>query len=235
MAVENFVLEENHRIWIADRGFQQPLRIRSCRRSDHFQAGDVRVPCRIILAVLGGHARGCAIRPPKHDLAAHLTARHIEGLRCRIDELIHRLHGEIEGHEFDNGLEAGERGTDAEASKAMFGNRRVDHALGTKLLQQPLGHLVCTLILGDLFAHDEDIFVATHFLRHCVAQGLAHGHGDHLGAFRDVGVVRHLRHRGGRLHRFWRGHILCLCLRSAWAFAGGATPRLSAAAPALTT
>ena len=95
----------------------------------------------------------------------------------------------------------------------MFGNRRVDHALGAKLLQQPLRHLVSTLILGDLLAHHEDIFVAAHFLGHGVTQRLPHGHGDHLGAFRNVGVICRLWcRRLGRLHRFWRGHILCLCL-----------------------
>ena len=166
----------------------------------------MRVPGRIILAVLGGDARGRAVRSAEHDLATHLPARHIERLGGGVDDLVHRLHGEIEGHELDDRLQARERGADAEAGKAMLGDRRVDHALRPELLQQPLRDLVGALIFGDLLAHHEHVLVAAHLLGHGVAQGFAHGHGDHLGAFGDVGIggdfgLGRLR----RLLRFRRG------------------------------
>ena len=86
------------------------------------------------------------------------------------------------------GFRPGERRADAEAGKAVLGDRRVDDALVAEFLQQALRDFVGALIFGDFLAHDEDVAVAAHFLGHGVAQGFAHGHGDHLGAFRNVGI-----------------------------------------------
>src|SRR5215813_13183229 len=71
-----------------------------------------------------------------------------------------------------------------------LGDRRVDHAGGAEFLQQALRHLVGALILRDLLAHHEDGLVAAHLLRHGVAQRLAHGHGDHFGAFWKIRLGR---------------------------------------------
>src|SRR5665213_606257 len=109
-------------------------------------------------------------------------------LRRRVDELIHRLHGEVEGHELDDRLQAGECRANTQAGKAVLGDRRIDDALLAELLQQSLRNLVGALIFGDFLAHHEDIPVAPHLLGHGVAQRFAHGHGDHLGAFRNVGI-----------------------------------------------
>ena len=160
----------------------------------------MRVPGRVVLAVLGGDARGRAVRAAEHDRGAHLAAGHVERLGRRIDDLVDRLHGEVEGHEFDDRLQAGERRADAETGKAMLGDRRVDHALRAEFLQQPLRDLVGALIFGDLLAHHEHVVVAAHLLGHGVAQRFAHGLRHHLGAFRHVGLglVLRLRRRGDR-------------------------------------
>ncbi len=55
------------------------------------------------------------------------------------------LHGEVEGHELDDGDEAGQRGADADAGEARLGDRGIDDALGTKLIEQALRDLVGTL------------------------------------------------------------------------------------------
>ena len=206
MAVEDFVFQEDHRIGIADRGLQQALGVGGIRGRDHPQTRNVREPGRIILAVLGGDARGGAVRPAEHDRAAHLAARHVKRLGGGIDQLVHRLHGEVEGHELDDRLQAGERRADAQTGKAVFGDRRVDHALVAELLQQSLRHLVGALIFGDLLAHHEHVLVAPHLLGHGVAQRFAHGHGDHLGAFGNVGIGGGVRgRRFGRGRGFRRG------------------------------
>ena len=157
LTVKNFVFEEDDRIGIADRGFQQALGVGRGVGRDHDQAGNLRIPGRVILAVLGGDARGGAVRSAEHDRGAHLSAGHIERLRRGVDDLVDRLHGEIEGHEFDDRLEPCERRADAKTGKAVFGDRRVDHALGAEFLQQSLRDLVGALIFGDLFAHHEHI------------------------------------------------------------------------------
>ena len=68
------------------------------------------------------------------------------------------------------GFKPGERGADAEAGKAVLGDRRVDDAPGAEFLQQALRDLVGALIFGDLLAHHEDVLVAAHLLGHGVAQ-----------------------------------------------------------------
>jgi hypothetical protein len=109
------------------------------------------------------------------------------------------LAAEFEGHEFDDRPQAGHRRANADAGEAVFGDGRVDDALGAEFLQQVLRDLVGALVFGDLLAHHEDLFVTAHLLGHGVAQGLAHRHRDEL---RAGGIVRLVRHsallRGGR-------------------------------------
>ena len=72
-------------------------------------------------------------------------------------------------------------GADADPGKAIFGDRRIDHAAWAELLEQVLTDLVGALILANLLAHEEHRRIAPHLLGHGVAQRLAHGHGDHCG------------------------------------------------------
>ena len=70
-----------------------------------------------------------AIGPAKYHRRTHLTARHVESFCCGINDLVDRLHGEVEGHEFDDRTQSGHRGADADAGEALLGDRRVDHPL----------------------------------------------------------------------------------------------------------
>jgi hypothetical protein len=134
--------------------------------------------------VLGGDAGGSPVGPAEDDGAAELAARHVERLGGGIDDLVDRLHGEVPGHELDDGLEPRHGGADADAGKALLGDRRVDDALVAKLLQQPLADLVGALVLRDFLAHQEHARIAAHLLGHGVTQRLAHGLGCGLGAGR---------------------------------------------------
>ena len=87
--------------------------------------------------------------------------------------MINGLHGEVESHELDDRPQAAHRRAGADAGKAIFGDRRVDHALVAELVEQALGDLVGALIFGDLLAHHEDAVVLAHLLGHGVAQRLA--------------------------------------------------------------
>src|SRR5262249_38711602 len=109
-----------------------------------------------------------------------------------------RLHGEVECHELDDRVEALESSADAEAREAIFGDRRVDHALGTKLLEEALADLVGTLIFRDLLAHQEHRRIAAHLLGHGVAPRFPHGHAHGIARDYRLGLGR----RDGR--RAWR-------------------------------
>ena len=71
------------------------------------------------------------------------------------------------------GFSPSEGGADADAGEAVLGDRRVDDPFRAELLQEPLTDLVGALVLGDLFAHQEDVAVAAHLFRHGVAERLA--------------------------------------------------------------
>src|SRR3546814_11547322 len=77
-----------------------------------------------------------------------LTAGHVMGLGGGVDDLVDRLHGEVEGHELDDGPEAVHRRADAEAGEAVLGDRRVDHAARAELVEQAQAHLVGALEIG---------------------------------------------------------------------------------------
>ena len=199
LPVEDFVFQEYHRIGVADGRFQQTLGVRPRPRRDHLEPRDMGEPRGVALRVLGGDAGGGAVGTAEDDRRPHLPARHVERLGRRVDDLVHGLHGEVEGHEFDDRLQAAERRADAEPCEAVLGDRGVDHPLGAEFLQQALTDLVGALVLGDFLAHQVDPLVAAHFLGHGVAQRIADGEAHH-GA-----VIIGFRRRLGGRRRGWRG------------------------------
>src|SRR5262245_32472344 len=115
------------------------------------------VPAGITLRVLCRDPGCCAVRSTEHDGTAELAAGHVERLGCRVDDMVDRLHGKIEGHEFDDRLQTSEGRTHAKACETDFSDRRIDHSLCTELFKQTLTYFVGALIFGDLFAHQEDV------------------------------------------------------------------------------
>ena len=122
----------------------------------HRDARAMGIPTGIAVGMLRGDAGRRPVGPPENDRAAHLAARHIERLGRRIDQVIDRLLGEIEGHEFDDRLEPAESGAHAEAGEPMLGDRRVDHPRGPEFRQKPLRNPVGALTLAYLPAPQED-------------------------------------------------------------------------------
>src|SRR5271169_6020197 len=148
----------------------------SGERGDHLETRTMRVPARITLRMLRCDPRGNAVRPAEYHRATHLPARHIAGLRGRIDDLIHSLHGKIKGHEFDNRSQPGKAGADPKPGEALLGDRRINHPAGPEFLKQALAHLIGALILADLLTEKEDRIVASHLLGHRIAQRLTYRH-----------------------------------------------------------
>ena len=188
MAVQHLVFEEDDRVGIADRGLQQALVVGGRERRDHLQARNLRVPGRVILAVLGGDAGRGAVRATEHDRAAHLAAGHVQRLGRGVDDLVDRLHREVEGHELDDRLQpdiAAPTPTPAKPCSVIGVSitRRAPNSCS-----RPWRDLVGALIFRDLFAHQEHVGVAAHLLGHGVAQRVADGLGDHLGAGGDFRI-----------------------------------------------
>ena len=170
LPVEQLVFEEDDGILGADRGLQQPLRIGGAVGRNNNEPRNACVPGPVILTVLSGYACCCAVRTAEDHRAAHLATGHVVGLGGRVHDMVDRLHREVEGHELDDRAEAAHRRARAKPGEAIFGDRRIDDALCSELVEQSLRDLVSALVLGDLLAHHEHAVIAAHFLGHRVAQ-----------------------------------------------------------------
>ena len=155
------------------------------------------VPRGVVLAVLGADPRRRAVGAAKHDGAGLLATGHVKRLGRRIDDVVDGLHGEVHGHELDDGLEAGIAGTAGQTGEAHLGDGGVDHPLGAEFVQQSLADLIGALILGHFLAQQEHGRVDPHLLGHGVAQRLAHRLALEAGIDLLVGSGRRQRRRSG--------------------------------------
>lgn len=65
------------------------------------------VPSSKALRVLCSDACSSTIGATEHDGARYLACRHVECLGSRVDDLVNRLHGKVEGHELAHGSQSG--------------------------------------------------------------------------------------------------------------------------------
>jgi hypothetical protein len=115
--------------------------------------------------VLRGRAAGSAERGAEHDRDLDLAAGHVVGLGGLVDHLVHRQRDEVAEHHVDDRPHAGHGGADTDAGVAGLGDRRVDHALGAKLLDEPDQRLERMPRLGHVLADEEHARIAPHLLR----------------------------------------------------------------------
>merc|ERR1712196_657284 len=108
------------------------------------------VPGSIALRVLCTNSCCCAIGTAEHYGAPELTARHVPGLRCRVDNVVDSLHSEIPRHELDDRSQASETCAHTKACETHFCDGGVDDALVSILGPQSLRDFVCTVVLCDL-------------------------------------------------------------------------------------
>jgi len=57
-----------------------------------------------------------------------------------------------------------------ESRKAELCDRRIDDTLIAKLLPQAASHLVSTVVLSDLFAHDKNVLVSEYLFAQRLVQ-----------------------------------------------------------------
>ena len=88
-----------------------------------------------------------------------------------IDHLIHRQADEVAEHDVDDGSHSGHCGADGDASKARFGDRRVDHTVRSELIHQSGENFEWMAGFGNVFTADENLRIAAHFLGESFADG----------------------------------------------------------------
>src|SRR3989442_1385188 len=130
--------------------------------------------------MLGRHLISRAARSAKNDRDLELPAGHVKHLGGRINNLIRRQNGKIEGHELDNRPQASHRRAYTETGEAKFSDWRIDNSFWSKLREQPARYLVRAVVLRNLFAHQKNVLVASQLFVESLVQGVAHGNNGHL-------------------------------------------------------
>ena len=131
----------------------QRARVLRRRRHDDLQPGRAVEPGLGVLAVVRTRVPQPAPRHP--DDHRHRPAPPVPDLRGVVDELVEAGGDEIvELHLADRPL-AGERGADADAEHAAFGERRVDDAIAELLQQRTEQQERVAVLAADVLAVDE--------------------------------------------------------------------------------
>jgi hypothetical protein len=92
--------------------------------------------------MLGSDTGGEAVGPTECDVAGLDTSRHVMGLCSRVDDLINGLHGEVEGHELADWVEASEGSANGKTTKARLGYGTVDDSF----LAKPVEETFCDFV-----------------------------------------------------------------------------------------
>lgn len=140
--VQKLVLEHTDWVRVTNGSFKQTLRVLGRVRCHNLQTGDRAVPCAVVLRVLGADTSGEAIGTAESDVTRLDTTGHVVGLCGGVNDLVDGLHGEVEGHELADGVEACKGGTNGEACKPGFRDGRVNNALLAEAVQETFGDLV---------------------------------------------------------------------------------------------
>ena len=99
-----------------------------------------------------------------HHRHLGLAAEHVADLRRVVDDLVVGDEREVDRHHLDHRSQAEHRRADGGADDDLFGDGRVDHALGAELVEQAVGDAIRAAELADVLADQEDGVVALHLL-----------------------------------------------------------------------
>ena len=156
----------------AQRRLHQALGVGRIGRHADDQAGNVRPHRMITAAVVRAGAPERAGADAEDHRCVHLPVAHVVELRRLQHDLPRRLEHEVGEHQVGDGARAGGRGADRGAGKALFGDRRIDHARAAELLPEALGVREGAAALAGAFAEIEDVRVLAHLLGDAVADGV---------------------------------------------------------------
>src|SRR5579883_324672 len=170
--VEQFVLDEQHRIGIAHRRFKHTFDIVWGRGHNHLQTGNVGVPGLEHLRVLCAALCAAAAGRTDHQGNLWLAAEHIAKLGGTIHDQVAGEQTKVNRHDFEDWSQALESGADGEAGNHLFRQGSIAYTLFAELIDQSFGHGVGSAVARDIFAQDKNALVASHFIADRLPQRL---------------------------------------------------------------
>jgi len=171
------VLKENDGIVVANRGLDQTFRIVGAGRANHFQPRSVHKP----------HLRILRVKRPTMDVTAAGPANDqrrrstptVMRLGNHVYDLIEGTADEIHELKFGHGPHAGERSAKGGAHDGRFGNRRINHTLGSEAVDETARDFESTAVDANVFANTEHGRIAFHLLPDSLSDGF------------EIGQLRH--------------------------------------------
>src|SRR6266404_7944539 len=114
-----------------------------------------------------------SVRAAKSNWNVELPARHREHVGRVVHDLIESDQRKAERHEFDDRTKSNHGCADSEPGKSVFTDRRVDDSSRSETIEQPLTDFVSAIVFRDLFAHEENIWIALQFFGERFVERLA--------------------------------------------------------------
>merc|ERR1719180_159802 len=158
-AVEQLILKENNRVRVSDSCLQQAFAVLRIVGRNDLKSGTMGIPSGKALRMLGSNTLGTAVGSTEHNWDVHFSSGHIECLRSRVDHLINSLHGEVEGHELKDRSQVVEGSSNSKPREAHLSDWGVNDPFVSPFLPEPPGHLVGSVVLGNLLSHDEHLVI----------------------------------------------------------------------------
>ena len=140
------------------------------------------------LAMLGRCTRARSTRHADDKRHTRLAAKHETDLGSLVDDLLRGQQRKVGELKFQNRPHAGQRRPHRHTRHAKLGNRRVDHTLGTKAVDQITRHAKGPAIGANIFAKGEHTRIGLHRLSHRFTDGLGIGEFAH---FRLGSYIKH--------------------------------------------
>ena len=110
---------------------------------------------------VGGSDVGAAVgRAADDDRAIDQPAGHVAHVGGVVEDLVERDRVKRPEHQFHHRANTEHGRTDTGADETGFTDGGVDDAFGAEFFEQAFRDLVGPVKLGDLFAHEDDVFVA---------------------------------------------------------------------------
>src|SRR5580693_5455961 len=175
--IKVLVLEENHRIVVANRSFDKTLRVVRACGTNHFQPRRVHKPRLRILGVKWTSVDVPSARPSNHQRCRRAPT--VVGLGHHVYDLVESATDEVHELKLSHGTHTGERGAKGGADNRRFRNRSVNHALGSEAIDEAVSHFESSAINANVLADAKDAGIALHLLPDSLAYGF------------EIGKLRH--------------------------------------------
>jgi hypothetical protein len=156
------VFEVEDRVFITDCRLDQSLGVVRRRWLDDLDPRCVKKIALDVLRVKRSTVCVAAARAANHD--GHTGAPTITALGRNVGDLVERTRDKIDELHLGDGPHTDIGGADGRTNDRGFGNRCIDHALRSEMIEHPFCQLECTAIDAHVFAEDKDVFISFHLL-----------------------------------------------------------------------